>query len=131
MHVPVLLEEVLRYLDPQPNEDAIDATVDGGGHARAILDRIAPKGRLLGIDRDQEMFREAEANLADFGDRAIVAHGNFAHIATIAKAAGVLHPSCILFDLGMSSYHLASERGFSFQHRSDPLDMRFDAENSL
>ncbi|MBI4135044.1 MAG: 16S rRNA (cytosine(1402)-N(4))-methyltransferase RsmH [Candidatus Sungbacteria bacterium] len=131
MHAPVLLEEVLRYLNPQPNEDAIDATVDGGGHARSILECIAPRGKLLGIDRDPEMFREAKANLSSFGDRVIVTHGNFADIATIAKDAEVLHPSCILFDLGMSSYHLASERGFSFLKPEEPLDMRYNPASSL
>lgn len=109
----------------------IDATVDGGGHARAILPRISPNGRLLGIDRDPEMYREAKKNLADFGDRVILARGNFADIAAIAEGAEVTQPSLILFDLGFSSYHLDSGRGFSFLKRDEPLDMRFGADEQL
>ena len=128
MHIPVLLQEVLHYLNPQPNEDVIDATINGGGHAQAILERIAPKGQLLGIDRDPSILKETKERLKKFGDRMIVARGNFANIAILAKENGVLHPSSILFDLGMSSYHLASGRGFSFQ-RDEPLDMRYNPED--
>jgi 16S rRNA (cytosine1402-N4)-methyltransferase len=128
MHTPVLLKEVLEYLDPQSNEDVIDATVNGGGHAEALLTRIAPEGKLLGIDRDPSLLRETGKRFKRFGDRAVLAEGNFADIAQISRDAGVLHPSCVLFDLGFSSYHLASAgRGFSFQ-RNEPLDMRFNPQ---
>ncbi len=131
MHIPVLLNEVIQYLDPQPNEDAIDATVNGGGHAEAILEKIAPKGRLLGIDRDPSILDETQSRLSRFGDRAIVACGNFSNIRLIAKDHGVLHPSIILFDLGASFYHLASaKRGFSFAE-DEPLDMRYNPEDSV
>jgi len=129
-HVPVLLNEVIQYLALQPNEDAIDATVNGGGHAEAILENIAPHGYLLGIDRDPSILDETKSRLSRFGDRAIVACGNFANIAVIAERAGVLHPSAILFDLGTSSYHLASaNRGFSFQGEA-PLDMRYNPDDT-
>lgn len=126
MHVPVLLEEVIRYLDPRENEEAIDATINGGGHARAILEKTGPDGKLLGLDRDSSLIERAKENLAKFEGRVIVRRGNFANIATIAKSARVLHPRVILFDLGVSSYHLASERGFSFMAPASPLDMRYD-----
>ncbi|MBI2055084.1 MAG: 16S rRNA (cytosine(1402)-N(4))-methyltransferase RsmH [Candidatus Sungbacteria bacterium] len=128
MHTPVLLQEVLHYLNPEANEDVIDATVNGGGHAEVLLERIAPKGRLLGIDRDPSILAGTKERLKKFGDRMMVARGNFANIAILAKENGVLHPSSILFDLGTSSYHLASDRGFSFQ-RDEPLDMRYNPED--
>ena len=129
-HVPVLLNEVIQYLAPQPNEDAIDATVNGGGHAEATLERIGPGGRLLGIDRDPSILDETKSRLSRFGDRAIVACGNFFNIRLIAKDHGVLHPSVILFDLGASSYHLASaKRGFSFAE-DEPLDMRYNPDDT-
>ena len=129
-HVPVLLNEVMQYLAPQPNEDGVDATVNGGGHAEAILEQIGPGGRLLGIDRDPSILDETKSRLSRFGDRAIVACGNFSNIRLIAKDHGVLHPSVILFDLGASSYHLASaKRGFSFAE-DEPLDMRYNPEDS-
>jgi len=60
MHIPVLKKEVLEYLDPKPNQNFIDATIDGGGHSKAILEKIAPQGKLLGIDRDEEIIRRLE-----------------------------------------------------------------------
>lgn len=129
-HTPVLLQEVLQYLDPQPNEDAIDATVNGGGHAEAILERIAPRGKLLGIDRDPSILEGTRRRLLRFGDRVVLAEDSFSHMAEKVGDAGVLHPLCILFDLGFSSYHLASgNRGFSFQ-KEEPLDMRFNPKES-
>lgn len=129
-HIPVLLKEVLQYLDPQPNEDAIDATINGGGHAEAILERIAPRGKLLGIDRDPSILDGTRRRLSRFGDRVVLAEDSFSHMAEKVGDVGVLHPSCIIFDLGFSSYHLASgNRGFSFQ-KDEPLDMRFNPEES-
>lgn len=129
-HTPVLLQEVLTLLDPQPNEDAIDATINGGGHAEAILERIAPRGKLLGIDRDPSILEGTRKRLARFGDRVVLAEDSFSHMAEKVGDAGVLHPLCILFDLGFSSYHLASgNRGFSFQ-KEEPLDMRFNPKES-
>lgn len=129
-HIPVLLQEVLEYLDPQPGEDVVDATVNGGGHAEAILERISPKGRLLGIDRDPSILEGTRKRLARFGDRVVLAEDSFSHMAEKCESAGVLHPSCILFDLGFSSYHLASaNRGFSFQ-KDEPLDMRFNPKDT-
>ena len=129
-HIPVLLNEILQYLDPHPNEDVIDATVNGGGHAEAIIEKIAPNGRLLGIDRDPSIIRETKNKLSRYGDRVRLAEGNFSQITTIAGEYGMLHPFRILFDLGFSSYHLASAgRGFSFQ-KDEPLDMRFNSADT-
>ena len=120
LHVPVMMDEVLQYLDPQPNQNFIDATLGGGGHAREILKRIAPKGRILGIERDRELtaLMKPEKNL-------IIEHGNFNDMASFTKKHR-LSIQGILFDLGLNSWHLDhAHRGFSFL-KDEPLDMRFD-----
>ncbi len=132
MHTPVLVAEVVRWLAAHQAREAIDATIDGGGHARALLDRMAPGGRLLGIDRDPELIEVARRGLADAvaGGRLVLAHGNFRELARIAAQWGFTAVDAVLFDLGISSFHLeASGRGFSFS-RDEPLDMRFDAGDS-
>ena len=62
MHIPVLQKEVIQYLDPKPNENFIDATIGGGGHALEILQKIAPRGKVLGIDWTQEAIRGIKKN---------------------------------------------------------------------
>ena len=121
MHIPVLINEVLQYLDPKPGENFIDCTVGEGGHAFAILKLVAPNGRVLGIDRDAEMV----ARLGQ-ADRLIARHGNFADITKIAREENFARVHGILFDFGMSSWQLEeSGAGFSFKN-IEPLDMRFD-----
>ncbi len=125
-HEPVLYGEVLDALSPRPNGAYIDGTVGGGGHAKGILDRCAPSGRLLGIDLDREAVRAAGERLAEYGDRVRVIHGSFADLEQLALQHGFLPADGVLLDLGVSSHQLAnSERGFSFQ-ADGPLDMRFD-----
>ena len=128
VHVPVLLEAVLALLDPKPGQRIIDATIDGGGHAAALLERIGPDGALLGIERDPEITAAARTRLADSlaSGRLVVAHGNFRDLQHIAAEHGFGRADAVLFDLGLSSFHFdRSGRGFSFQH-DEPLDMRFD-----
>lgn len=127
VHVPVLLKEVLQFLDLKPNDDVVDATVGAGGHARAMLERIAPRGRLLGLDLDPAALAVAREVLAPFGDRAQLVHGSFDELSSILEPTAWLPPPAILADLGLSSLTLADrQRGFSFQHHDSPLDMRFD-----
>lgn len=128
VHVPVLREELLALLAPQPGQCVIDATIDGGGHARALLERINPGGALLGIDRDAELIAAARAGVAAAagGSRVVLVHGNFRDLGGIARDNGFDRADAVLFDLGLSSYHFdRSGRGFSFQ-RDEALDMRFD-----
>ena len=96
------------------------------GHARQILERITPGGRLLGIDRDPEAVEAGRLALAGFGPAATVVQGRFGELGEVAASAGFPSADLVLFDFGISSAQLdASERGFSF--RSDgPLDMRMD-----
>lgn len=135
-HVPVLLQEVLAGLQPQPGGTYIDGTVGAGGHAAAILQASAPDGRLLGLDRDPEALRTARAALANFGDRAVLEQGSYVAMAEAAQRfmpAGGSGPAVdgILLDLGLSSLQLDDPaRGFAFQHEG-PLDMRFDPNAAL
>ncbi|GAB4576716.1 MAG: 16S rRNA (cytosine(1402)-N(4))-methyltransferase RsmH [Roseibium sp.] len=122
-HVPVLLAEVLEWLDPRPGEVIIDGTFGAGGYSRAILSRGA---RVIGIDRDpnaiaggQELVREADGDL-------ILVSGQFADLDEYAKAGGYKEVDGVVLDLGVSSMQLdEAERGFSFL-RDGPLDMRME-----
>jgi len=126
VHVPVMLEEVLRYLEVRPDGRYIDATVGLGGHAEAIAARLGPEGRLLAIDQDAEALEFARTRLAPFGRRVSLVRGNFRDLAAIAEEHGFREVDGILFDLGVSSLQLErAERGFSF-FREGPLDMRMD-----
>ncbi len=135
-HIPVLLDEVLHWLDPRPGGVYVDATVGAGGHAEAILARIAPTGtkaggRLIGVDRDAEALAIAGQRLAHYGAAVTLRHANFTAIREIVAEAGVEAVDGIVMDLGASSLQFeASERGFSFS-RPGPLDMRMDRTQGL
>lgn len=130
VHTPVLLNEILGYLDPQPGGVFIDATINGGGHASAIAERIGNKGKILGIDRDRELIeRLKDAGFPPEADRFHLVCDTFANIQQIAKAEGFINVNGVLFDLGFSSFHIeVSGRGFSFL-RDEPLDMRYDTDS--
>lgn len=128
MHEPVLLNEVLEYLDPKPGGRFIDATLNGGGHASAIADRITPDGRLIGIEWDIELARQA-ADKFSSNSMVTVVNDSYINIANIAKERG-LEPDGILFDFGLSSWHYESGRGFSFKG-DEPLDMRFNVNSGV
>lgn len=124
-HVPVLLAETLAALALAPGADVIDGTLGGAGHAEAILQAIAPTGRLLGLDADAAAVTRGRLRLAPFGERAILAQANFDQMRIVAGAYR-LTPAAILLDLGLSSYQLTGDdRGFSFTS-AGPLDMRFN-----
>jgi 16S rRNA (cytosine1402-N4)-methyltransferase len=97
-----------------------------GGHAERLLEAGDVRIRLLGLDADPEALRRARARLARFGDRVVLRHGSFRHLAAFAAEARIGEAAAILLDLGLSSYQLdESARGFSFQG-DEVLDMRFD-----
>lgn len=126
MHVPVLLNEVLAALNPQPGDIYIDATINGGGHARAIAERIGPAGKIIGIDWDCEIISNLKSQILNLGIKNFLTIcDNYANIATVVRQHHIAPPHGILFDLGFSFYHIAeSQRGFSFQ-KNEPLDMRY------
>ena len=131
VHIPVLQKEVLQYLEPKPNENFIDCTIGKGGHALAILEKNGPNGKVLGIDQDQEIIQCLKRKIKHFEERLILVCDNFVNLEEIVKKQNFKKISGILFDLGMSSWHLEeSGRGFSFL-RNEPLDMRYDLRNPL
>jgi 16S rRNA (cytosine1402-N4)-methyltransferase len=127
-HVPVLLHQVLEALAPSRGGRYVDATANGGGHLRAILDTAPAAGRALAIDRDPAILAALATEFAEpiASGRLLLAGGSFAGLADILAAHDFTPIDGILFDLGLSSFHLdRSGRGFSFA-RDEPLDMRFD-----
>ena len=128
MHIPVLQEEVIKYLDPKPNENFIDCTAGFGGHSSAILEKTAPKGKLLGIDIDAEQIQNLKVKMQNYGDRVTLVAGNYADLEDIVEQCKFRNVSGILLDLGFSSWHIdQSKRGFTFM-RNEPLDMRYNAK---
>jgi 16S rRNA (cytosine1402-N4)-methyltransferase len=125
-HQPVLVNTVLRLLDPQPGQVVLDGTVGLGGHAAAILPRLEPGGRYVGLDVDDEVLRVARERLTRFGPAATLVHANYAEFPAVLADLGVTHVHHMLLDLGVNSAQLDDPaRGFSFD-REGPLDMRFD-----
>ena len=125
-HIPVLYQEVLDLLQPQPGGLFIDGTLGAGGHTAGILAATAPDGRVLAFDKDPEAVEFAGARLAEFGDRATLVNNSYADMPTVAPALGFEQVDGILLDLGLSSRQLDDgTRGFSFRYDA-PLDMRFD-----
>lgn len=128
MHKPVLLNEVLEALDPHPGDFMIDGTVDGGGHAAAIMQRIMPSGSFLGVDWDETMIRNRIAECKDH-EREHYVRGNYADLPAILAQEQLPKADGLLLDLGFSSEQLEqSGRGFSFREasRGEPLLMTYD-----
>lgn len=125
-HVPVLLNEVIEYLNLKENKLIIDCTIGEGGHAKKILESLGPSGILLGIDQDQDALVAARERLAPFGKRVDLIWDNFINLEKILREKEMGKVGGILFDLGVSSLQLnRKERGFSFL-REGPLDMRMN-----
>jgi 16S rRNA (cytosine1402-N4)-methyltransferase len=128
-HRPIMVAEVLLCLRPEPGEIAVDCTLGGGGHARALLERVRPGGRVIGLDVDAVELPRTEAGLraAGFDQEAFVARqGNFAGLAKALAAEGLQTADVVLADLGVSSMQLDNpDRGFSYK-QPGPLDMRMN-----
>lgn len=130
-HRPIMVPEVLEALAPQPGEVAVDCTLGYGGHAEALLERVRPGGRLLGLDIDPLELPRTEARLRALGHGPDVftAHrSNFAGLPQVLTAAELPGVDLILADLGVSSMQIDDPgRGFSIKH-SGPLDMRMNPQ---
>lgn len=126
-HRPVLLQEVLGLLDLKPGAVVVDGTLGSGGHAKAILEKIGPAGRLIGLDQDPEALARCEKLFAG-ETRVTLQRKNFRFIREVLESLNMPPVEAVLFDIGMSSDQLANgKRGFSFREEGD-LDMRMDPE---
>ena len=129
-HTPVLVEEVLQWLDVKPSGIYVDATLGAGGHSAEIAQRLA-SGRLISLDQDERALALARENLKPWKDRVTLVKSAFSRIAEVAQELGIPKVDGVLADLGVSSMQLdQSARGFSFRE-AGPLDMRMDAEGEL
>lgn len=125
-HVPVLLDAVLELLDPQPGQIMLDCTLGRGGHARAIMPRLAPAGRYIGLDADPANLQYVGESQPDPPVQLDRVHRNFAAARGALDELGVDGVDLLLADLGFASTHIAdAARGFSFA-QDGPLDMRLD-----
>ena len=128
-HIPVLIKEVIKYLDPKPNENFIDCTIGQGGHAKLILEKTLPEGKVLGIDADSRQIENSKLQLENFKERIILVNDSYSNLKDIIEKANFEPINGILLDLGMSSEQLEeSKRGFSFQ-KDEMLDMRYYDKN--
>jgi 16S rRNA (cytosine1402-N4)-methyltransferase len=133
-HRPIMVAEILEALAPKPGELAVDCTLGYGGHAREILARLQPGGRLLGLDADPIELPKTEARLraAGFGPNTFMAvRSNFAGLPQALASANLSGADCILADLGVSSMQLDDPvRGFSTKF-DGPLDMRMNPQRGF
>lgn len=125
-HTPVLLDAVLEQLAPVSSGVYADVTLGGGGHAKAILERSAPDGRLIGTDRDPSALEAAAAALSCFGDRVTLRKARIGELGEVLSSLDVEQLDGLVADLGVSSAQLdRAERGFSLA-KDGPIDMRMD-----
>jgi len=129
-HRPVLVAQCLELLDAAPGRLLVDATLGDGGHAEAILERTAPDGRLIALDRDPDALAIAADRLGRFGARVHFEHASFRHLGSVLAKLAIGSVDGVLFDLGVSSRQLDTKaRGFRFADATaaaTPLDMRMD-----
>jgi len=126
-HTPVMLSEILEWLSPQPGQVFIDGTAGGGGHSKALAERVGPTGRVLAIDQDGEALAECAKTLA--GLPVTLWRGNFAQLGQALEETQLGPVHGVLLDLGVSSHQLdTAERGFALRYNG-PLDMRMNPDS--
>ena len=130
-HIPVLLNECIENLKIKPDGIYVDGTLGGAGHSYEIAKRLSSKGRLIGIDRDEEALKAAKEKLKEFNNISYI-HGNHDNIYNILQELKIEKVDGILLDLGVSSYQLDErERGFSYMSLDSMLDMRMDKSQNF
>src|SRR3989338_2297792 len=130
-HIPVLLNEVIPFLDPKKGETIVDGTAGGGGHAQAILERLSDSGRLVLIDWDETAVAELKKRFHSYANVECLA-GNYASLPAILKNLRINRIDGLLLDLGFSSDQLHGRgRGFSFNKEAsgEPLLMTYNDES--
>jgi 16S rRNA (cytosine1402-N4)-methyltransferase len=124
IHTPVMVDEVLHWLDPRLGQTIIDGTLGGGGHTRALAERVGADGLVVGLDRDPDAVNAAVENLRELPVKLVQA--NFCDLPEVLNELQIAAVDAVLLDLGISSDQLADdERGFSFTAQG-PLDLRLD-----
>ncbi len=130
-HIPVMVREVVQYLNVRPGKTYVDCTLGGAGHSRAIIERMMPGGFLVGIDQDKDSIDNAKKVLNAYAPQIALFHDNFINIKSALAQLNIHKVDGIFADLGISFHQLAqSGRGFTFQ-KDEPLDMRMDGTSVL
>ena len=128
IHKPVLLNEILEFLNPKQGDVFIDGTANGGGHTLALWEKVKPTGKILAIDKDREIVEELKKKVRKDGKNIQVVSDSYANLKNIVDQKEFGKISGILLDLGYSSFHIdISGRGFSFQ-KDEPLIMRYESD---
>src|SRR5690554_4135736 len=129
-HEPVLLQETIDALDPQPGETYVDCTLGGAGHSLGLL-ATEPSIRLICIDQDKEALERAKYRLAAYASQVTLVKDNFRNLKSILSRLNISSAAGVLMDIGVSSPQLDdAERGFSY-HQDARLDMRMDQDSEL
>ena len=130
VHKPVLLQEVIEYLELEKGLVIFDGTLGGGGYAKEICQRIGPEGILLGTDLDKSALKRVEERLKECSCQKNFFLNNYSEIKKILEKVGLQKIDRMVLDLGISSDQLElKKRGISFQNLNDPLDMRLSQNN--
>jgi len=130
-HIPVLLEEVIRFIEPRSNQDFVDATLGGGGYTLGLLKKNGPRGIVISFDLDPEAISHAQKRLHSYKDRVIYINDNFDKIKTKINEYKFNKISGVVCDLGYSSLQVEDQtRGFSFDSEGK-LDLRFSPQTAL
>ena len=131
-HIPVLLNTAVSYLiNPViKNHVLVDGTLGGGSYSKLICESVPSGSRLIAIDKDENSISFAAEILKDYSEKISIRQGNFADVGQIVSEEGFVSITGIVLDLGLSSYQLNEEAGFSFM-KNTPLDMRADKNSEL
>jgi 16S rRNA (cytosine1402-N4)-methyltransferase len=130
-HIPVMLHEVIAYLNLKPNGIYVDCTLGGGGHTEKIIEKIVPGGRVIGIDQDPNALAAASKRLSQYEANVCFVHSNFYRLKNVITELEIEAVDGVLFDLGVSSHQLdEGDRGFSYMQDA-PLDMRMNPKDPL
>ena len=130
-HKSIMVEEVLKSLDVNPDGIYLDCTVGGGGHALAIGKKLSAQAQLIGLDQDDDAVNAATQNLSGLACKVKIVRDNFSHLDKVLDDLNIEKIDGAIFDLGVSSHQIDTpERGFSYMKNS-PLDMRMDRRQKL